>query len=50
MPKRLMSDIQAGALELENETLDMEDIEDAYEDGLDQVQQQDQNAEQQPAI
>jgi hypothetical protein len=49
MPKRLMSDIQAGALELENETLDMEDIEDAYEDGLDQVQQ-DQNAQQQPAI
>ena len=46
MPKRLMSDIQAGALELENETLDMEDIEDAYEDGLDQVQQTGVNNEQ----
>ena len=41
-----MSDIQAGALELENETLDMEDIEDAYEDGVDELQAQDQNATQ----
>ena len=45
IPKRLMSDIQAGALELENEILDMEDVQDAYEDGLDELQGQ-QNAEQ----
>ena len=46
IPKRLMSDIQAGALELENETLDMEEIQDAYEDGVDELQAQDQNATQ----
>ena len=40
VPKRLMSDIQAGALELENETLDIEDVQDAYEDGLDELQGQ----------
>jgi len=39
IPKKLMSDIQQGALELENETLDVEDVEDAYEDNLDQLQQ-----------
>lgn len=44
IPKRLMSDIQAGALELENDTLDIEDVQDAYEDGLDELQGQ-QNAE-----
>lgn len=35
MPKKLMSDIQQGSIELENETLDTEDIEMAYEQGLD---------------
>ena len=44
VPKRLMSDIQAGALELENDTLDIEDVQDAYEDGLDEIQGQ-QNEE-----
>ena len=44
VPKRLMSDIQAGALELENETLDIEDVQDAYEEGLDEIQGQ-QNEE-----
>lgn len=39
MPKKLMSDIQQGAIELENETLDVEDLDDAYEDNLDQLQQ-----------
>jgi hypothetical protein len=52
MPKRLMSDIQQGSIELENETLDSEDIETAYEQGdndeLQQQQNQQQNA-QQPA-
>jgi len=35
IPKKLMSDIHQGSVELENETLDAEDIETAYEQGLD---------------
>jgi hypothetical protein len=35
MPKKLMSDIQQGALELESGTVDMEDINRAYETGAD---------------
>lgn len=50
MPKKLMQEIQQGSLELENSTLDIEDIEQAYEEGDDQsmeFDQEDQNAEQQ---
>ena len=35
MPKKLMTDIEQGALELESGTVDMEDIEQAYETGAD---------------
>ena len=35
VPKKLMQDIHQGSLELENETLDSEDIEQSYEQGLD---------------
>jgi hypothetical protein len=35
MPKKLMQDIQQGALELESGTIDMEDIDTAYESGAD---------------
>ncbi len=53
MPKQLMSEIQQGSIELENETLDTEDIETAYEQGQDdetqQQQDQQQNVPQQPA-
>lgn len=35
MPKKLMQDIQQGALELESGTVDMEDIDQAYETGAD---------------
>jgi hypothetical protein len=35
MPKRLMSDIERGSIELENETLNAEEIDDSYEEGLD---------------
>ena len=38
MPKSLMRDIERGALELENETIDLEDIEQAYEEGFDEDQ------------
>ena len=48
MPKKLMGDIEQGALELESGTVDMEDIDQAYETGVndDTKQAQDQaNAE-----
>jgi len=35
MPKRLMQEIQQGSLELDRVTLDLEDIEQAYEEGTD---------------
>jgi hypothetical protein len=57
MPKKLMQEIKQGSLELEGATLDMEDIESAYEEGTDDstedadvnAQPQDQqNVQQQP--
>ena len=36
MPKKLMQDIEQGALELESGTVDMEDIDSAYETGADE--------------
>ena len=35
MPKQLMRDIQRGSIELEAENVDLEDIEQSYEVGLD---------------
>ena len=35
IPKKLMKDIQQGSIELENEKLDLEDLEQAYEEGVD---------------
>ena len=54
MPKKLMQEIQQGSLDLESATLDLEDIEKAYEEGEDSEvsydqEQEQQNAEQQPA-
>ena len=37
MPKKLMQEIQQGSLDLESATLDLEDIETAYEEGDDQA-------------
>lgn len=48
MPKKLMQEIQQGSLELESSNLDMEDINQAYEEGNDQsmeFDQEDQNAQ-----
>lgn len=42
MPKKLMQEIQQGSLELESATLDLEDIEQAYEEGTDDTTQFDQ--------
>jgi hypothetical protein len=52
MPKKLMADIQQGALELESGTVDLEDIDDAYETGADNdaMNQQDNIDDQQPQI
>lgn len=35
LPKKLMQEVTQGSVELENETIDAEDIEQAYETGLD---------------
>ena len=45
MPRKLMQDIERGALELESGTIDMADIDDAYETGADN-----EAADQQDAI
>jgi hypothetical protein len=47
MPKNLMNDIRTGAVELEDETIDLEELDQAYEQDLDQEQYQDQDAAQQ---
>ena len=57
MPKALMSDIRTGSVELEDEEVDLEDLDQAYEKDLDQESyqsdEQAQNAQQQlqqPAV
>ena len=57
MPKNLMSDIRTGSVELEDQDIDLADLDDAYEQGLDQESyQSDEQADnaqqqlQQPAI
>ena len=57
MPKSLMSDIRTGSVELEDQDIDLADLDDAYEQGLDQDSyQNDEQAEnaqqqlQQPTI
>ena len=48
MPKKLMQEIKQGSLELESANLDMEDIEQAYEEGNDDAMdfnQEEQNAQ-----
>ena len=42
MPKKLMQEIQQGSLELESATLDLEDIESAYEEGEESATSYDQ--------
>jgi hypothetical protein len=54
MPKSLMSDIRTGSVELEDQDIDLQDLDNAYEQDLDkQEYQQDnngQNAQPQPTI
>ena len=51
MPKALMSDIRTGSVELEDQDIDLADLDDAYEQDLDQESYQSntqaQNAQQQ---
>lgn len=48
MPKSLMSDIRTGSIELEGENIDLEDLDSAYEEDLDQDEyKQDDNPQQQ---
>jgi hypothetical protein len=52
MPKSLMSDIRTGSVELEDQDIDLQDLDDAYEQDLDkQEYQTDNNGQnaQQPA-
>ena len=49
MPKSLMSDIRTGSVELEDQDIDLQDLDDSYEQDLDkQEYQQDDNNGQQP--
>ena len=49
MPKKLMQEIQQGSLDLESATLDMEDVEQAYEEGsTSDMSAEAQQPEQQP--
>ena len=45
MPKKLMQEIQQGSLELEGSTLDLEDVEQAYEEGTADTADYDQENE-----
>jgi len=47
MPKYLMNDIRQGSVELEDQTIDLQDLDDAYAEDLDQQQYQEteENAE-----
>ena len=53
MPKALMSDIRTGSIEMEDEDIDLEDLDQAYEEDLDkeaeQASQTEQPNAQQPA-
>ena len=58
MPKNLMSDIRTGSIELEDQDIDLEELDDAYAEDLDdqefkqddQAQQQQQQQQQQPGV
>ena len=50
MPKSLMSDIKTGSIEMEDQDIDLQDLDDAYEQDLDkQETSTDQNEQEQTA-
>jgi hypothetical protein len=49
IPKELMSDIREGSIDLAGQTIDLEDLDDAYEDDLDkEAEQGGENPQEQP--
>lgn len=52
MPKSLMADIRTGSVELEDQDIDLGELDNSYEEDLDQQEfkNQDENIEQQPAV
>ena len=46
MPKSLMADIRTGSIELEGEDIDLEELDQAYEQDVDQQEYKDTNAQQ----
>ena len=49
MPKTLMNDIRTGSIELEDQSIDLEELDSAYEEDLDQQEfKQDEQVSQQP--
>ena len=50
MPKSLMSDIRTGSVELEDQDIDLQDLDDAYEQDLDKQEYQTDNENAQPTI
>lgn len=49
MPKSLISDIRTGSVEMEDQTIDLEDLDSAYEEDLDQEEFKQDEQAQQPA-
>jgi hypothetical protein len=47
MPKSLMNDIRTGSIELEDQVVDLGDLDDAYQEDLDQTEYQDGDSEDQ---
>jgi hypothetical protein len=43
MPKSLMNDIRTGSVELEDQDIDLQDLDQAYEEDLDQEEFKDQD-------
>lgn len=50
MPKTLMQEIQRGSLEIESSILDLEDIDQAYEEGSDSVEEPNESGDQENDI
>jgi hypothetical protein len=49
IPFELMNDIKEGSIDLAGETIDLSEIEDAYDEDLDDIEQEEEsNADQQP--
>ena len=50
MPKSLMNDIRTGSIELEDQNIDLEELDQAYEQDLDQEEFKQDDQNEQPTI